>query len=364
MFLLFPGSNAAHDTARYAEEKVGYGLWQIDLATGQMDCSPNTYRLLGTDPDSWNPDNTAPPLTFAIFETVAHPDDLPALTEIHHVMEEGLPFDRNFRVIHRNGRVRSLSIHGEVLVDSAGRHSRVVGVLIDVTQHVEKMHAAQIDLERIRALMDGIGGTIWTARSDGAITDFIKRNEATVPVAAQFLGLNWQAMLHPDDVEKRNRVWERAVRNKEAYTNEYRVRDANGNYKWRRSYVAPLLNESGSIREWVGLSLSVHQDGMEANDFAAALTGAQIRAARGILNWSVRDLSSRTGLSVGVVRRLEESDEASKNATDQLNLIKDALSAGGVDFFTLPSGEAGVFPTRKENRLKIVETGAQNKYFT
>jgi hypothetical protein len=68
----------------------------------------------------------------------------------------------------------------------------------------------------------------------------------------------------------------------------------------------------------------------------------------------VRDLADRTGLSVGVVRRLEESDEVGKNAAGSLNLIKDALSAGGVDFFVLPGGEAGVFPTRKANRLKIV----------
>ncbi|MDO8874504.1 MAG: hypothetical protein Q7V40_00180, partial [Pseudolabrys sp.] len=58
-----------------------------------------------------------------------------------------------------------------------------------------------------------------------------------------------------------------------------------------------------------------------------------------------------------VVRRLEENDEASKNAAEPLNLIKDALSAGGVEFFVLPGGEAGVYPTRKENRLKIVGAG-------
>ena len=103
MMLLFQGEDATRDTVRYAEEKAGYGLWQVDLATGLMECSPNSYRLLGLNADSWNPDNTAQPLSFSIFETVAHPDDLPELAEIHHLLAEGLPFDRQFRVIQRNG---------------------------------------------------------------------------------------------------------------------------------------------------------------------------------------------------------------------------------------------------------------------
>ena len=355
MFVLFQGTDAANDTVHFAEEKVGYGLWQADLATGLMDCSPNTYRLLGVSADSWNPDNVAPPLSFSIFETVAHPDDLPALAEIHHVMAQGLPFDRQFRVIHRNGHVRSLSIHGEVLVDSAGKRTRVIGVVMDITQHVEKLHASQIDADRIRALIDGIGASIWTAQSNGNITDFIISNAKTVAEPGKFLGANWQSMLHPDDVEKRKRVWEKAIKNKTAYTNEYRVRATDGSYQWRRSYVAPMLNTDGSIREWVGLSLYIHSQASADTANASLLTGAQIRAARGILNWSVRDLADRTGLSAGVVRRLEASDGVNKNAGDSLALVKDALSAGGVEFFVLPDGEAGVYPTRRENRLKLVQ---------
>ncbi|MCF8476499.1 MAG: PAS domain-containing protein [Pseudolabrys sp.] len=361
MLYLFSGDQAARDTMRFAEEKVGFGLWQVDLATGLMDCSPNTYRLLGLNMDSWNPDNVGPPLSFAIFETAAHPDDLPALAEIHHVLDEGLPFDREFRVIHRNGQVRALSIHGEVLVDSAGKRSRVIGMLVDITRHAEKLYASQIDSDRIRALIEGISGTIWTARTDGSITDFIMGSAATGSDPAKYLGANWQKMLHPDDVEKRKRIFEKAVATKTAYSNDYRLRDADGNYKWRRSYVAPMMNNDGTIREWVGLSLYINQQANASGPDTSVLTGAQIRAARGILNWSVRDLADRTGLSPGVIRRLEAIDGVNKNAAESLTLVKDSLSAGGVEFFVLPDGEAGVFPTRRENRLKIVRDSKDPK---
>jgi len=35
-------------------------------------------------------------------------------------------------------------------------------------------------------------------------------------------------------------------------------------------------------------------------------------------------------------------------------LIKDALSVAGIDFFVLPTGEAGVYPVHKGSRLKVV----------
>lgn len=360
MLLLFPGENAARDTLRFAEEIAGYGLWQVDFATGKMACSPNTYNLLGLALAASTPGDAGEPLSFSTFEKVAHPEDIAVVAEIQHILAEGLPINRQFRVVHPNGRVRSLTIHGEALVDRGGRPERAVGALMDITRHVETVMTSQINADRVRDLMTAIGGAIWTARSDGFYADFLLR-DSKGHVPATFQGNNWRNAVHPDDLDKMVRNLAKAAADKSIFISEHRVRDTTGQYRWRRAYATPLLAEDGSIREWVGLSLSIHEKDIAGQSETAPLTGAQIRAARGILNWSVRDLSSRTGLSVGVVRRLEENDDASKNAVAPLILIRDTLSAGGVDFFVLPGGEAGVYPIRKENRLKIVAKNNDRK---
>lgn len=353
MLLLFPGENAARDTLRFAEEIAGYGLWQVDLATGKMNCSPNTYRLLGLAPATSTIGDAGEPLNFLTFEKVAHPDDVPVVAEIQHILGQGLPIDRQFRVIHPNGRVRAMIIHGEALIGRDGKPERVVGVLMDITRHVESIVASQINSDRVHSLMAAIGGAIWISRSDGFYTDFLLRDQKG-HVPANFQGNNWHNVVHPDDLGKVLRNWEIAEINKTIFTSEHRVRGTNGEYQWRRAYATPILADDGSVREWIGISLAIREHPVAANGANPHLTAAQIRAARGILNWSVRDLSSRTGLSVGVVRRLEENEDAGKNAAHSLNLIKDALSAGGVDFFVLPGGEAGVFPAKLKSRLKIV----------
>jgi PAS domain-containing protein len=349
--LLFDGEQAAQDTLRFAEEKICFGLWQIDFASGELTCSRSAYDLLGLPPENTS---EAEAYTFATIEAVAHPDDTAVLSELRHLLEQNLPFDREFRVIHRNGRVRSLAIHGEVLVDASGKRARAIGLLTDVSKQSDAVFAAHVVADRLKVLMDAIGGVMWVAHSDGHIVDFVLRDLFDERTTADCLGKNWQSLIHPDDLERVLSAWTAAQDHKTVFIHEYRLREPDGSYQWRRCYAAPMLNSDGSVREWIGFSLYLHQHRVAAGDGRALITGAQIRAARGILNWSVRSLADRTGLSPGVVRRIEETDGVTQNADKAVTLIKDALSAGGVEFFVLPEGEAGVFPTRKENRLKIV----------
>jgi PAS domain-containing protein len=348
---LFEGKQAADDTLRFAEEKIGFGLWQIDFATGQLICSPNGYRLLGLPTENTR---EAEAFSFATFESVAHPDDTAVLSELRHLLEQNIPFDREFRVIHRNGRVRSLAIHGEVLVDSNGKRARAVGLLTDISKQSDAVFAAKLVAERIHVIMDAIGGNMWVARTDGQIVDYVVRELFDERTTAECLGKNWQSLIHPDDLDRVVAGWANAEEQKSVFIHEYRLREPDGSYQWRRCYTAPLRNADGSVREWVGFSLYIHQHRVGAGHATKLITGAQIRAARGILNWSVRSLADRAGLSTGVVRRIEEQDGLAKNADDAIFKIKDALSAGGVEFFVLPDGEAGVFPSKKDNRFKIV----------
>ena len=354
MLLLFPGENAAADTVRFAEEVARYGLWQVDLPTGRMSLSSNTYNLLGLPRPTSRTEDRHLETTFATFEKVTHPDDLPVIAEIQHILAEGLPFERQFRVIQPNGRVRAMAIHGEVVVDASGRKSRAIGALMDITNHAENIRASMVDSERVRAIMTAIDGRLWTARSDGFRTDLLLRDSLRVANPSRWLGFGWLDRVHPDDVEKARASWQAAAETRKSFTLDVRVKGDDNAYHWRRHYCAPILNDNGGAREWVGLSLLINSDQIAADSAEGAITGTQIRAARGILNWSVRDLADRTGLSTGTLRRIEAHDGYNKNAAPSLLLIKDALSAAGVDFFVLPTGEAGVYPTRKGSRLKVV----------
>lgn len=73
------------------------------------------------------------------------------------------------------------------------------------------------------------------------------------------------------------------------------------------------------------------------------LTGAQIRGARGMLNWSAPDLAARSGVSVPTIRRLEKESGSTANAYERTLLdLKRAFEEAGVEFIGSPQSGAGV----------------------
>ena len=59
------------------------------------------------------------------------------------------------------------------------------------------------------------------------------------------------------------------------------------------------------------------------------VTSAQLRAARGLLNWTVRDLAERAGVHRNTVTRIETNATAPGHA---LSAVQAALEAAGVIF--------------------------------
>lgn len=67
------------------------------------------------------------------------------------------------------------------------------------------------------------------------------------------------------------------------------------------------------------------------------VTSAQLRAARALLNWTVRDLADKAGVHRNTVSRAETDATAPGHATAA---IQRALEAAGVEFTN--GGEPGV----------------------
>src|SRR3984893_8064786 len=62
------------------------------------------------------------------------------------------------------------------------------------------------------------------------------------------------------------------------------------------------------------------------------ITSAQIRAARGLLNWSARELSERSGVSQSTIHRAERAEGRPTMHEHGLAAIKVALERYGVEF--------------------------------
>jgi transcriptional regulator with XRE-family HTH domain len=69
------------------------------------------------------------------------------------------------------------------------------------------------------------------------------------------------------------------------------------------------------------------------------VTSAQLRAARGLLSWTVRDLAAKAGVHRNTVTRFETEATAPGHAIEQ---VVRTLEDGGVEFIAEDGGGPGV----------------------
>ncbi len=346
MVLTGNGASGAQATLEFLEKKSAAGVWSLDFTTGKMAWSEGFYELLGLVPGSIEP-------SYEAIVELMHPDDRRPAGEFDRIVSEGLPLDRELRIIQPNGRLRWLSNRSEVQLDKNGKPLRAFGVLLDVTAQREMALAKDAAESRFRALVSATGAFVWTADADGQILDIRNWRELRGENPAELLGSRWIDLVHPDDRARTQQAWNDALESKRDYQIEHRIRQADGEYRWVLSRAAPILLETGSVREWVGISSDIHDLKVwpaASEAVSTVLTGAQLRAARGILNWSVRELSQATGVSSSTIRRLEDSDGPPPGREVALAPLQTALEDAGVEFLFPPSGKPGVRPRQGSAR--------------
>lgn len=72
------------------------------------------------------------------------------------------------------------------------------------------------------------------------------------------------------------------------------------------------------------------------------ITSAQIRAARGLLDWSRRELAEKSGVGFSSLLRLESFEGIPSSNVKTLEALKKAFEEAGVEFTGTPDSQAGV----------------------
>jgi len=72
------------------------------------------------------------------------------------------------------------------------------------------------------------------------------------------------------------------------------------------------------------------------------ITGAQIRAARAALGWSVVVLAGHAGVAAKTISRLEEFDGVPAGRLSTMMDVKSALEAAGIEFVGSPRDRPGI----------------------
>ena len=223
--------------------------------------SEECYRVLSFEPQGGLP-------RFEEFFQRIHPDDQPVFRElIETAIREKAEWETEYRIVHPDGPVSDIHVVGHPVLGPSGHLDEFVGTVIDVTERKraeEELRRSEMELRQILDLAPQIIAVYGPNRQR------LYANR----VMLDYIGLSldeWQRSAghnvgaHPDDNERIDVLFGRAVARACADELELRLRKRDGSYRWFSTRFDPLRDEQGQITRWYVTGTDI-EDRKQAED--------------------------------------------------------------------------------------------------
>jgi PAS domain S-box-containing protein len=247
--------------------------------------------------------------------------------------------------LRRDGSQVEMSLTVSPIRDEAGRIVGASKIGRDITGRKRAERAAAESEQRFRIMADGAPVMVWMSGPD-RLYEWFNRPwlELTGRTLEQELGSGWSDGLHPDDRERALDEYASAFEARRELRREYRLRRADGEYRWILDTAVPRFTSSGELGGYIGscidlterrqaeeeraLLLAQAQAANRAKDEFLSILSHELRTPlNAILGWS-EVLRQRRADPVMMERGLEA---VSRNVKAQTRLIDDLLDVSKID---------------------------------
>lgn len=232
-------------------DQVGCGIWVYD---------GDDIRYVNNALEELTGYNRAQLLQPRFFQKLVHDDDREFIVERGQarVRGEAVPEQYEIRIVHKEGAVRTLSIHAKRILLN-GTPLSVVSAT-DVTPLKAAERVIRDGTDRLIAFLNAVPAHIIATDAAGKPT-FVNHHwlEFTGQAREEAMARGTAPLIHPDDMAEAARRWAEAQRNQQAYEIEYRVRDRDGEFRWQMFRIQPVLSEAEGLVGWTSVSIDVHE---------------------------------------------------------------------------------------------------------
>jgi PAS domain S-box-containing protein len=117
---------------------------------------------------------------------------------------------------------------------------------------------------------------LWTFRPDGSIEHVNARvTEYAGRPESELRGLGWHRSVHPQDLPYGIQRWKAAIAQGEPFEVQFRLRRADGKYRWHVVAARPVRDAAGRILRWVGSGTDIEDQLLAARVLASRADGGE-----------------------------------------------------------------------------------------
>jgi PAS domain S-box-containing protein len=166
----------------------------------------------------------------------------------------------------------------------------IAGLLLQRARKQKAEAVLRESEERFRVMADTTPTLVWMCDARGRITYLNGRRIAFTGTDSNTdYGDNWITYVHPSDVEHMLGTLYEALKSKQPFSQEYRLRRSDGVYRWMFDVASPRVNGDGSFGGFIGSAIDT-TDQKLAQQALAKVSGQLIEAQEQERSRIARDL--------------------------------------------------------------------------
>ena len=190
-----------------------------------------------------------------------HPDDLPRATAAwKQSIETGQPFENEYRIRRADGVYRWFQGRSLPLRGSDGRIIRWYSLITDIDDRKRAEEALRASEQSLRLIIDSIPGLVATMNAAGE-AQLLNRQllEYFGKTPEELKSWATSNLVHPDDLPRVIAAHTASIETGHPYNIEYRIRRADGVYRWFQIRNHPVRNTEDRIISWYVLLTDIDE---------------------------------------------------------------------------------------------------------
>ncbi len=133
--------------------------------------------------------------------------------------------------------------------------------------------------KELRHMLDSVPGIAWSATRAGGFDMFNARWKEATGAEPPLTLDDWEPFLHPDDRSDIRRKWETSLERGEMYSDQFRLKQTDGEYRWVLSHATPVIEDRTEQERWFGTVIDIDDAhrASEARDLLASELSHRIK---------------------------------------------------------------------------------------
>jgi PAS domain S-box-containing protein len=179
------------------------------------------------------------------------------LVALGRVWAGDFPADNENHWILRDGSRRLIAWSNTALLDERGNVEYIVSSGVDITERKRVEEELRASEARFREVANAAPVMIWMADATGTVGFFNQRWYEFTGKPVEQLDSSWWDSVHADDREASVDIWRDTIASGEVYEHEYRLRRADGQYRWVFDRGTPRFVADGQLAGYIGITVDI-----------------------------------------------------------------------------------------------------------